>query len=225
MSVDVIPQEKKAENSLLYAAILCLADSEEESLRPEHRAFFQRTALRLKFGGKLTEAEARKIWRTLRFYDSALDKAGIPFRSIPEPPCPTQAVRLIEIVEGNSVLFHDEGRTAYAVVNAGDHQETHGVRSRDFRLWLQGLFLADQGQTPSSQALTDALQAVEGICIHQRPQFPVFVRLAEWKGNIYLDLANAAWEVVEISPNGWQVSRIAPINFRRYARDGTSASS
>ena len=47
MSVDVIPQEKKAENSLLYAAILCLADSEEESLRPEHRAFFQRTALRL----------------------------------------------------------------------------------------------------------------------------------------------------------------------------------
>jgi len=215
MSVDVIPQEKKAENSLLYAAILCLADSEEESLRPEHRAFFQRTALRLKFGGKLTEAEARKIWRTLRFYDSALDKAGIPFRSIPEPPCPTQAVRLIEIVEGNSVLFHDEGRTAYAVVNAGDHQETHGVRSRDFRLWLQGLFLADQGQTPSSQALTDALQAVEGICIHQRPQFPVFVRLAEWKGNIYLDLANAAWEVVEISPNGWQVSRIAPINFRR----------
>jgi len=214
MSVDVVTQEKKAEN-LLYTAVLYLADSEEEFLRREHRAFFQRTALRLKFGGKLTEAEARKMWRTLRFYDSALDKAGIPFRSIPEPPCSTQAVRLIEIVQDNSILFHDEARTAYAVVNVQDHQECMMIRSRELRLWLQGKFLADRGQPPSSQALTDALQAVEGICIHQRPQFPVFVRLAAWKGNIYLDLANTAWEVVEVSPDGWQVTTASPVLFRR----------
>ena len=179
MSVDVVTQEKKAD-SLLYTAVLFLADSEEEALRHEHRALFQQTALRLKFGGKLTEAEARKIWRTLRFYDSALDKAGMAFRSIPEPPCPTQAVRLIEIVQDNSILFHDEARTAYGVVNVQDHQECMMIRSREFRLWLQGEFLADRGQPPSSRALTDALQAARG-CIHQRPQFPVFVRLAEWK--------------------------------------------
>lgn len=202
--------------NLLNMAILHLADSESWTpLTSDHKAAFERAALRIKFGGKLDGAEQRQIWRMLRHYEKILDDAGIPFRRIPEPSCPSQAVRLIEIVQDNSILFHDEGRIAYAVVNIGDHQETHGVRSRDFRLWLQGLYLAECGKTPSSQAMSDALLAVEGVAIHQRCEFPVFVRLAEWDGRIYLDLANEAWEVVEVSLEGWEVSQVAPINFRR----------
>lgn len=201
---------------LLNMAILHLADSENWApLRPEHKTAFDRAALRIKFGGKLDGAEKRQIWRILRLYENTLNDAGLPFRKIPEPECPSQAVRLIELVEDNALLFHDEGRIAYAVVNIGDHQETHAVRSRGFRLWLQGLYLAECGKTPASQAMADALLAIEGVAIHQRPCFPVYVRLAGYKGSVYLDLANDAWEIVEVSPEGWEVSQIAPINFRR----------
>jgi hypothetical protein len=43
----------------------------------------------------------------------------------------------------------------------------------------------------------------------------VFVRIGHKDGNIYLDLANKQHEVVEITPEGWQVIPEAPVCFRR----------
>jgi len=40
-------------------------------------------------------------------------------------------------------------------------------------------------------------------------------RIAEMDGAIYLDLANAAWEVVKIDARGWQVVKDAPVRFVR----------
>ena len=47
------------------------------------------------------------------------------------------------------------------------------------------------------------------------PEMPVFTRLAEKGDAIYLDLANDAWEVVEVTPYGWRVIADPPVKFRR----------
>ncbi len=46
---------------------------------------------------------------------------------------------------------------------------------------------------------------------------PVSVRVAEHAGNVYLDLCNPQWEVVEITPTGWEIlpGDQAPVKFRR----------
>jgi hypothetical protein len=44
---------------------------------------------------------------------------------------------------------------------------------------------------------------------------PVWVRIAEHDGRIYVDLCNAGWEVVEISPDSWRVIANPPVRFRR----------
>jgi hypothetical protein len=41
------------------------------------------------------------------------------------------------------------------------------------------------------------------------------VRVGEHDGRIYLDLANPAWEAVEIAPDGWRVVADPPVRFRR----------
>jgi energy-coupling factor transporter ATP-binding protein EcfA2 len=41
------------------------------------------------------------------------------------------------------------------------------------------------------------------------------VRLAAFEGKVYLDLANDAWQVVEVSQNGWQVLSNSPVRFWR----------
>ncbi|HHY32378.1 MAG TPA: hypothetical protein GX515_05015 [Firmicutes bacterium] len=221
MSIDIIPfdeaQLRKKSQNLLYVAIRYLADGAGQGyLRPEDREDFQKAAWRLRTVGDLTQAQARAAWRRLRRYEEVLAAAGIQFERIPEPQCPCEAVKLIELVEDGALLFHDAGRVAYAVLSREDgHLECHAVKSRDFKLWLQSRFRAEVGKTPSNQAVADALSDVEATCIFSRAEQQVFVRLAEYNGRIYLDLGNPAWEAVEISPSGWRIIANPPVNFRR----------
>jgi hypothetical protein len=45
----------------------------------------------------------------------------------------------------------------------------------------------------------------------------VHIRVAEYDGDIYLDLADKDWEAVQIGPDGWQVVTSPPVRFRRAA--------
>ena len=69
---------------------------------------------------------------------------------------------------------------------------------------------------PTSQAMQEALGIIEGNAYYgAAPRQRVYTRLAEHDGAIYLDLANAAWEVVKVTGVGWQVVQDCPVKFRR----------
>jgi hypothetical protein len=61
----------------------------------------------------------------------------------------------------------------------------------------------------------DALGVLEGEALFDGLELGVYTRLAEHDGAIYLDLANDAWEVVEITATGWRVVSESPVKFRR----------
>jgi hypothetical protein len=128
----------------------------------------------------------------------------------------TQAQALIHLAEA-AALFHDAERRAYATVEVGNHHETLPIRSGDFKRWLVRAFYRAQEKPPSATALNDALGLIEARAIYDGPQLPVSVRLAEQAGNIYSDLCNPEWEVVEITAEGWRIlpSAQAPVKFRR----------
>ena len=56
---------------------------------------------------------------------------------------------------------------------------------------------------------------LEGKALYDGDECPVYTRLAEHNGAIYLALGNAAWQAVEITPSGWQVIATPPVKFRR----------
>ncbi len=125
-----------------------------------------------------------------------------------------QAEILAEIAE-EVEFFHTPEREAYARIKIDDHYEIYPVRSKDFKYWLSYQFYLQKRKPPNSQALADTLNTLEGKALYEGKEASVFVRLAEHNGNIYLNLANDKWQVVEITPNGWQIIDDLPVFFRR----------
>lgn len=127
---------------------------------------------------------------------------------------PTQATQLVGLAEA-AELFHTPSGEAFATVPVGKHGETWPVRSKGFRRWLSRRFYESARTAPSSQALQDALGVLEGRAQYDGPERAVYTRVAEHDGAIYLDLANDAWEAVEITPGGWRILADPPVRFRR----------
>ena len=127
---------------------------------------------------------------------------------------PSQATQLVELAQ-DAELFHTPEGDAYATVEVNNHKETWRIKAKGFRLWLQRRFYEKTKTSANSQALQDALGALEGKALFEGPDKAVYSRLAEVNGKIYLDLTNEKWEVVEITPTGWQVVANPPVKFRR----------
>ncbi len=129
------------------------------------------------------------------------------------PSLATQLVRLAS----NTLLFHDAEQVAWASIPAGAHSETWPLHSKNFKRWLARRLYAQEGRTPSAQAMQDALTVLDGQAVYGGPTLPVYVRLAAHDGAIYLDLGDEDWRVVKITAAGWQVlpgDRL-PVKFRR----------
>jgi hypothetical protein len=126
----------------------------------------------------------------------------------------SQATLLVPLAR-EAELFHTSDREAFATYAVDGHQETAALRSKGFRLWLRQRFLDTYGKTPGSQALQDALEVIEGQAIFGGVELPVYVRLAEHDGDLYLDLADEHWRAVKITSSGWEVINRPPVKFRR----------
>ncbi len=60
-----------------------------------------------------------------------------------------------------------------------------------------------------------AILTLTSIAKQDGPELPVYTRIAEHGGNLYLDLGDKAWRAVEITPAGWRVIAEPPVKFRR----------
>jgi hypothetical protein len=70
-------------------------------------------------------------------------------------------------------------------------------------------------QAPGSQATQDALLVLASKAIYDGPEKLVSVRLAEYDGAIWLDLANLDWQAVKITQERWEVVPKPPVKFLR----------
>jgi Bifunctional DNA primase/polymerase, N-terminal len=154
-----------------------------------------------------------KWWRWSR-EDRGDDTAGTDADA--EERKPTQAELLVRCANGVD-LFHTPAGDSYATVPVGDHHETHLVKAKGFRRWLVRAYFERYDRPPGNQALQDALGLLEARAEFDGPEREVYVRVAGDAGNIYIDLANEDWQVVEITPAGWRVlsGEDAPVRFRR----------
>ncbi|MEJ5330615.1 MAG: hypothetical protein WHT07_10735 [Desulfobaccales bacterium] len=126
----------------------------------------------------------------------------------------SQAEQLIKLA-ADAELFHDSVLKAYATIPVGRHYETWPVRSHGFRGWLQERFYRAHGKPAGGQALQDAIDLVAARAIYDGPEVSTFVRVAHIGDRVYVDLADAEWRAVEISPEGWRVVERPTVKFLR----------
>jgi len=112
-------------------------------------------------------------------------------------------------------LWHTPANEAYATFMVDEHKENWPVRSRTFRRFVTKQYFDQHSKAINTEALAAAVNLLEAKALFEGQEDPVFVRLAEHEGNIYLDLCNHTWQVVQITPKGWKVVDDSPIRFRR----------
>jgi hypothetical protein len=128
----------------------------------------------------------------------------------------TQAEILLDLAATAHLVHTTEGRR-FAVVPVNGHTEVLaiGEKGSAFRDWLLRRFRATQEGIPNTNALSQAMEALAADARFIGERRDVYTRLASHDGKLYLDLANEAWQVVEITKEGWQVIAQPPVYFRR----------
>lgn len=112
-------------------------------------------------------------------------------------------------------LWHTPSEEAYATITVNDHKENWPVRSQTFKHFMAKHFFDETGKAINSEALTTAGSLLAAKAQFEGQQHLVHVRVAECDGNIYVDLCNDNWQVVQVTPQGWRIIADPPIRFRR----------
>jgi len=112
-------------------------------------------------------------------------------------------------------LFHTSVGTAFADILIDGHRETWPIRSRRFKGFLRRSYYKATGTAASALVIKMALDQLEARAQFDAPERSVNLRVAEHQGRLYLDLANAHWQTVEIASGGWRVIDKPPVPFGR----------
>lgn len=112
-------------------------------------------------------------------------------------------------------LFHDPKDKAYAKLPIGDHIEVWAVESRKFRKIATGQFYEREQKAPSDSELNAFISTLAIKAELEGRAEPVYLRVAHTADAVYLDLCNERWQVVKVTPEGWEVLDRSPVAFRR----------
>jgi len=125
---------------------------------------------------------------------------------------------LIEIAESECDLWLSNEGDAWADIIVDGVRHSHPVRSAKFKRWLSGQLWLQHETTSNSEAMQSALLVLESKAdFGGAPKRPVFLRVGQHAGHIYIDLADERNRAVEVSPQGWRVveSTQCPVRFYR----------
>ena len=112
-------------------------------------------------------------------------------------------------------LFHTRDDESFARIPVNGHLETWAIKGSGFKKWLLHGFYRLQGKAPQGEIFSSTIKLLEAKALFEGPQRPVWVRVAEHDGAIYLDLGNISWEAVKITSTGWEVEADPPVCFKR----------
>ena len=83
------------------------------------------------------------------------------------------------------------------------------------REWLVHRYYQSESQPPGAQMLQNVLGMLEAQARYEGECVGVSLRLAAQADALYVDLANADWEAVEVTTKGWRLITVPPVRFRR----------
>lgn len=114
-------------------------------------------------------------------------------------------------------LFHDERENPFVSLDVDGHDEIWSCRSRDMKNWLSHEFWKKYSKGLGSEAITGALNVIEGKARFEGKKHALNIRMALEGQDIWYDLANSKWEAIKMSKDGWNVVSKPPILFKRYS--------
>ena len=130
-----------------------------------------------------------------------------------------KAYSLIDLVKQSSHFFLSKTNEPYAAVSNGEYSKICSIDSYEFRCHVVSIAYKNTGKIPDAKDIASVIDNVRWIpVIANLQRHDVFVRYGMIGNTIYIDLANAEYEHVEITENGWEIKKrgLAPPYFIRY---------
>lgn len=112
-------------------------------------------------------------------------------------------------------FWHTSEREAWATLPTGGHWENLQVTHTDFRLWLCHQFYKAYHAMPQTDTLQKVLDLCHARALFDGPQHVLHTRMAEHEGALWVDLGDAAWRSIKLTPAGWTTETRSPVKFRR----------
>ena len=132
-----------------------------------------------------------------------------------------QALALLYHARAATPFFSQGGEPCASVPSSVDSARVLPLRSADFRDWLTANYYSEYETAPSALALRAALRTLEARAQYgNRPPQKVDHRIG-FEGDpfapskIFLDLANPAGEILEITSQGWRITDNLRRSFRQ----------
>ena len=126
----------------------------------------------------------------------------------------SQANRLIERIRDIEV-FKTPTDEAYSTYQAQGAQRTARIDSSRFKEYLRHRYYQSGNRTLSNKALAEVVSFLQAKATYGACEHPVYLRVAETDGAIYIDLGDDSWEAVEVTATGWSITSDPPVKFRR----------
>ena len=128
---------------------------------------------------------------------------------------PSPADELVNMVNVDIELFHDENKIAYVSIDTGGHTETYPVYSRSTFEWLSMKFYKQTEKCATDLTIKTAQNALSGKARFDGELIKPFLRVANFEDSYILDLGNADWNAVKVNAEGWQIVHTPPVKFWR----------
>ncbi len=126
------------------------------------------------------------------------------------------ADQIVKLVTESCALFSDDEGQTYARLQKDCHSEVWPVNSAIFRNWVSMQTYRATQKVPRGLTMQDALSTLNGLALHDGEQFKVHLRVAtDGSDGYYLDMTDDSWQVIHITPTGWQILNQSPVVFRR----------
>jgi hypothetical protein len=123
---------------------------------------------------------------------------------------------LVRLGRAGATFFCSAAGEAFADVAIGRSRITWPLSSSEFSEWLLHQFYidADRRKAPAAAAVNSAVRTLRAHARFEGGRHEVHLRTAAVGDKIYVDVGDAEWHVIEISPNDWRVVKDAPVRFR-----------
>jgi putative DNA primase/helicase len=132
-----------------------------------------------------------------------------------------QATALLYHARQATPFFSRDGQPCASIPAVADSRRILPLRSADFRDWLTANYYSEFESAPSSPALRAALRTLEARAQYGDTPAQKIDRRLSFEGDsfapskIFLDLANPAGEILEITPHGWNMVDNLQRSFRQ----------
>ena len=129
------------------------------------------------------------------------------------------AKTLIQLALEYGSLWHDSSGTGWVDYVVNGNLQTSRIRSKRFRDFLSCVLWERENRSYSSEAWSEAASILEGLARFNGPEREAFLRVGKHENCIYIDLGTEDWQIVRVSPNGWDIIPYAECPIRFYRTD------